>query len=387
VLTTETGEEISREMFRFVDSDGRLVALRPEMTTPIARAVAQRMSGEAAPYRLHYVANVFRDEAAQRGQQREFWQAGVELIGASGPAADMEVVAVTAEALSAAGLEDFRIGIGHVGVFRALLGTLGVDEATRHRAEKMATSRDLVGLRELLSGVSAEAGEAVVTLVGTRGSAEAIERARAIVSLGVAEQGRLRVDPGEGDGAVAGDGAKALDELAETYRLLEAYGLASRVMLDFGIISNFDYYTGFVMEAYAPGVAFPLGAGGRYDSLLAEFGRPMPAAGCAVGLERLHIAIAGQSEVVTAGTAHVRVAWETDPAAALLVAKELRAEGVAATVELDPAASEDLAARAHARQEPAVLVRSGADGLVLMDPLTDTKSFATVEGLVKELSG
>jgi len=265
--------------------------------------------------------------------------------------------------LSAAGLADFRIGIGHVGVFRALLEGMGVDESTRMKAEKMATSRNLVGLGELLFGASAEVAKAVVALVGTRGGAEAIERARAIASTG-----------------------EALDGLAETYRLLDSYGLASRVMLDFGIIRSFDYYTGLVMEVYAPGVGFPLGAGGRYDSLLAEFGRPMPAAGCAVGLERLHIAIAEQSETIGGDVACVPVAWESDIAEALAVARGLRGMGIAATVDLEPTTAEELAVQVHERQRRAVLVTPEAPGMILMDPLCETERFTTVEGLIERLS-
>lgn len=366
VLTTETGEEISREMFRFVDSDGRLVSLRPEMTTPIARAVAQRMSAEPAPHRLYYVQNVFRDEPAQRGQQREFWQAGVELVGARGAAADMEIIALTAEALLATGLTDFKLGIGHVGLFRDVLEASGMDAEAKETAQQLATARNLVALRELVAAVSADARERVMALVDTRGGSEAIDAAREIVG--------------------SGPGGDSLDELAETYRLLDAYGLGGLVMLDFGLIRSFDYYTGFVLEVYAPGMSFPLGAGGRYDTLLAEFGRPMPAAGCALGLERLHIAVAEQIEVIVAGEAGLRVAWESDAAAALLVAKDLRGMGIAVTLSLEAVSAEELAAQVHERQERAVLVASDTGELVLMDPLAETTRFTTAEGLIEELS-
>lgn len=368
LLATETGEEISREMFRFVDSDGRLVALRPEMTTPIARAVAQRLAGEPAPQRLFYVQNVFREEPAQRGQQREFWQAGIELLGARGPAADMEVVAVTAEALIAAGLGEFQVGIGQVGVFRAVLDRAGIDQEARGRAEGLATSRNLVGLGQLLSNVSPKAASAVISLVETRGGREAIETAAGIV---------------DDDGP----GREALEELAETYRLIVEYGLGDKVMLDFGIIRNFDYYTGFVLEAYAPGIGFPIGAGGRYDALLAEFGAPMPAAGFATGLERLHIAIAEQGELITGSRDRVVVAWESDPADALLVARELRANGIAAIVELEPASAEGLAVRTRETGAVSgVLVASGGEALLVVDPFGETKPVAGVDALVRELT-
>ncbi len=288
LLSSETGEQISREMFRFVDSDGRLVALRPEMTTPIARMVAQRMKRETPPFRLFYVQDVFREEPTRLGQPRQFEQAGVELLGAGGPEADMEIVAVAAGMLGEAGLADFQIGIGHVGLFRLVLEQLGLDAQRRENAKQLATDRNLVGLGSLLSEISPEARDTVIRLVNTRGGSEAIEAARSLAAVAAAQV--------------------LLDQLAETYRLLAERDLSSKVLLDFGIIRDFDYYTGLVLEAYAPGVGMPIATGGRYDNLLAHFGVPMPAAGFAAGLERVHIAVAEQEAKEEPSPAMLRVA-------------------------------------------------------------------------------
>ncbi|RJQ52488.1 MAG: ATP phosphoribosyltransferase regulatory subunit [Actinobacteria bacterium] len=382
LLALEAGEEISREMFRFVDSDGRLVALRPEMTTPIARAVAQRMQSERLPLRLFYVEKVFREQPARLGEQREFEQAGVELLGARGPAADMEVVALAAEMLSGAGLAEFQIGIGHVGVFRILLEQLGADTKHRRAAEELATARNLVGLGRLLEQISPEARNSVGAAVNARGGPEAIETLRAIVE--------------------EGEGRRLLDEMAETYRLLEAYGLSGKVMLDFGIIRNFDYYTGLVLEAYTPGLGAPIATGGRYDDLLAEFGAAMPAAGFAAGLERLHLAIAKQGAKEPAPEAALLVGWEAEPTAALRVAKQIRAAGRAASVTLEPVGVDRLRqgpreelgqqagpgpeqGRGRRRQRVAAALFVTSEGRLILVGPEEERPVAGVAELLKEL--
>ena len=111
--------------FRLVDLDGRLLALRPDLTVPIARLVSSRLADQPGPYRLRYVGDAFREHESLRGQARQFTQAGVELIGVAGPAADAEVIAVLVEALRAAGLTRFTVAVGSVAVFSAIVEAAG----------------------------------------------------------------------------------------------------------------------------------------------------------------------------------------------------------------------------------------------------------------------
>ncbi len=137
-----------------------------------------------------------------------------------------------------------------------------------------AHDRNLVGLDALAGreGVVPEAAAALKAVPRLRGGREAIAECRA---------------------AAASCGVDAtLDALDATWDLLETLGVTEAVSIDFGIMRSFDYYTGIVLEAYAPGLGLPIGGGGRYDAVMAEFGRPMPAAGFAIGIERLHIALA-----------------------------------------------------------------------------------------------
>ncbi|MDP2181671.1 MAG: ATP phosphoribosyltransferase regulatory subunit [Actinomycetota bacterium] len=276
VLERGAGASLEGTAFRLFDADGRLLALRPEMTVPIARLVASRLAGESGTKRLRYVADVFREQASLRGQLRQFTQVGVELIGEAGPAADAEVIAVFVEALEATGLREFTVGVGTVAVLRCVIEAAGMELAWNDAVLRAAHERNLVAIDELAvqPGVPASVASALSGVPRVRGGREAIDACRELVA---------------GCG-----GSDLLDELAETWDLLATLGVDSRVSLDFGIMRSFDYYTGVVLEVYAPGIGLAIGGGGRYDGVLAEFDAPAPAAGFAVGLERLHIALAEQ---------------------------------------------------------------------------------------------
>lgn len=279
-LALGAGASLEGTAFRMVDLDGSLLALRPEMTLPIARLAASRLSGEPGPHRLRYAADVYREQASLRGDSRQFTQLGVELLGVNGPASDAEVICVLVDALAAAGLGDFTVGIGTVAVLRALIEAAGADSAWANALLAAAHSRNLVAFDALAASlaVSAGVGEALRTVVRIAGGREAIAECRmAVGAVGCAD---------------------ALDSLDATWEILEAAGAAGPVRVDFGILRSFDYYTGLIVEAYAPGLGVPLGGGGRYDDVLAAFSAPMPAAGFALSLERVMIALAAQGVAV-----------------------------------------------------------------------------------------
>jgi len=293
--------------FRLVDLDGRLLALRPDMTVPIARLVASRMAGQPGPHRLRYSADVFREHESLRGQARQFTQVGVELIGAAGPAADAEVVALMVEALAATGLSGFNVAIGTVAVLQAIVDSAGAPAAWGAAVFSAAHDRNFVELERLARepGITSDAARALREVPRVRGRREAISACRE---------------------AAAGCGCDAaLDDLDATVALLDAAGVSGSVSVDFSVMRSFDYYTGFVVEAYVPGLGVPLGGGGRYDGVLAAFDAPMPAAGFALGLERVSIALLEQGcEPITRGLDAV---LGGEPAAALAAAARLRAAG------------------------------------------------------------
>ena len=262
--------------YRFFDERGGLLALRSDMTIPIARLVAGRYVADEPPFRLCYTAPAFRAIQPQQGQMREFTQAGVELIGPEAPGGTAEVVEVLQAALNAAGLSRAVIGIGDSELYRQALTELGVDgEARQSILEKLAT-HDLVGLRaelEMVDGVSSEQCQALVALSQLRGGSEVLGAA--------AEMGGEAVK-------------RASARLQETFDELERRGVADRVQIDLGLLRDLGYYSGAILEVYDPALGHVLGGGGRYDKLLERFGRDLPAAGFALYLERLHVAQAGE---------------------------------------------------------------------------------------------
>jgi ATP phosphoribosyltransferase regulatory subunit len=258
--------------YRFFDESGDLVALRSDMTVPIARLAASRFAEAELPLRLCYLASAFRAVRPQRGQMREFEQAGVELIGMPAPAGTVEVIEVLEAALDAAGLDRAVVGLGDADLYRQLLAELGVEGEARDSVLERLATHDLVGLEAELSaleGITDEQCATCIALSQLRGGPEVLEEARSL-----------------GGSAVE----RATARIAETYEELARRGVEGRVQIDLGLLRDLGYYSGAILEVYDPAVGHVLGGGGRYDRLMKRFGLDLPAAGFARYVERLHIA-------------------------------------------------------------------------------------------------
>jgi ATP phosphoribosyltransferase regulatory subunit len=266
--------------YRFFDADGELLALRTDMTVPIARLVATRLASEEPPFRLSYFANAYRAVRPQRGQMREFAQAGVELIGVDAPDGTAEVIEVLSAALDAAGLTRAVIGLGDADLYRQLLTELDVSGERREGILELLAAHDLVGLEREVDTLrlGARERETLLRLPNLRGGAEVLDEAH--------ELGGAAVE-------------RATQRLAATYGALSERGVAGRVSLDLGLLRDLGYYTGAILEVYDPAVGHILGGGGRYDELVGRFGRALPAAGFALYLERVHIAQAEEERAAS----------------------------------------------------------------------------------------
>lgn len=265
-------ERYANAAYRFFDERGDLLAMRSDMTIPIARLVATRMQDAEPPFRLSYIARAYRAVNPQRGQMREFTQAGVELIGAPAPEGTAEVIEVLSATLDAAGLNRALVGLGDADLYRQLLAEFGVEGQARDRILDRLAAHDLVGLElavDEVEGLEGEARGTMLALPAMRGGPEVLDRA---TELG-------------------GDAVKrATARLRATYQALAARGVSDRVRLDLGLLRDLGYYTGAILEVYDPALGHILGGGGRYDTLLGRFGRELPAVGFALYLERLHVA-------------------------------------------------------------------------------------------------
>jgi ATP phosphoribosyltransferase regulatory subunit len=246
--------------YKLFDEHGNVLVLRSDMTIPIARVVASRYASAALPLRFCYFAHAYRSVRPQRGQAREMLQAGLELVGAAGPEGTAEALSILCAGLDAAGLENYRIGLGDASLYRRLLDRLAVPDGARAQILHELVTRDFVGLaRE----VEALGHDELLRVPQLRGGVEVLE--------GIPEAGELRA----------------------VYDLLTPE-IATRVIFDLGLIRDLDYYTGAVFEVYDAALGAPIGGGGRYDDLLGRFGRDLPACGWAMNVERLHIARVGE---------------------------------------------------------------------------------------------
>ena len=253
--------------YRLFDEHGNVLVLRSDMTVPIARLVGNRYPQAATPLRFCYFADAFRGVRPQRGQSREFLQAGVELIGAPGPEGTAEALTVLCDALDAAGLANFRVGVGDVTFYPSLLESLGVPAQARELIINELATGDFVGVKRELGRLALTDADAELLLrvPRIRGGAKVLSDLD-----GPLEQ--------------AGAGMRTLLGLLEPRT-------AARVIFDFGLVRSLGYYTGPIFQVYDPAHGMPLGSGGRYDELLGEFGRPLPAVGFALDVERVHIAL------------------------------------------------------------------------------------------------
>jgi len=270
------------------------------------------MREEPKPLRLHYVTNVFRYDEPHVGRYREFYQAGVELIGLPNPEGDAEMIAMTVEGLRALGLERFQIDVSQADFFRGILEDLAVDPAAARELRDALGRKDLSALERLVGELAAPAAvtELLLALPTLYGRGDVLERAERLVKNARSEA--------------------ALANLAEVYRLLRAYGLADSVLLDLGEVRGFDYYSGVHFEAYVTGLGAPLVGGGRYDQMLARFGYDCPATGFAFETGRALLAMESQgAEPRLAGPDFFVIDFTADKTRALAISRRLRDAGAA----------------------------------------------------------
>ena len=273
-LSAQASPKLQAEMYRFLDRDGSTLALRPEFTTPLARLVATRLHDWPMPQRFCYAGSVFRYVSPQAGRQREFLQAGVELIGASTPEADAEVLALTVAALRAAELSDFRVVVGQIRYFGGLLADL-----------KLTPDQEET-LREAIDRKSEPALASFLRDVPLR-----TQQRRTVEELQNLNGSNLDQIIDQADRYCLNyEMHAALENLRAVCDVLAAYGVTDAVDLDLTEIRNLGYYTGVTFEALTPGMGFGIASGGRYDDLIGHFGKAQPAVGVAMGVDRLLMA-------------------------------------------------------------------------------------------------
>jgi len=269
-----SGEEVVEQLYAFEDKGGRNLSLRPDLTSSVARLFVNGFQTAPKPIKWYYITNMFRYEEPQSGRLREFWQAGVELIGSSNIEADAEVIALLIESYLSTGLKEFTVNVGDRILLDEFAKMLGVKDDIGlmrliDKKDKMERGEFVKALQEF--GLNEEDINKVFTLIELKGKPDdVLPKARELFTSEIAKE--------------------ELKKIEELFELLKAYGIEDYALIDFGIARGFDYYTSIVFEAIADndlGIG-SIGGGGRYDNLIEVFGgKPTPATGFAIGIERL----------------------------------------------------------------------------------------------------
>ncbi|MEZ4711126.1 MAG: ATP phosphoribosyltransferase regulatory subunit [Caldilineaceae bacterium] len=333
-LKARANADLQTKIYSFLDHDGKTLALRPDMTISAARLVGTRLHDAPMPQRFCYVGAVFRHTEPQAGQQREYWQAGVELIGANSPEADAEVLALTATAFQSGGVADFFLVVGQMHFFFGLLDELRLTPPHQAQLLQAIERKSEPELAEFLQNAPLEsaARRAVERLLELHGAdpLHVIDQARTL-SLNAAMH-------------------ESLDNLQAIYQVLDAYGVADRIHLDLTEIRDLGYYTGITFQAFTPELGFPIAGGGRYDNLIGTFGAPKPAVGVAVGIDRLLLAQRLQKSATAAENRPPRllVAANHNPACYQII-QEWRAQGAIVIIDVNGRTGAELIEAARAQ--------------------------------------
>jgi len=274
VFSLGVGEELLNRAYKFVDrATGRIMVLRPDVTPQIARIAATLLNGQPLPLRLCYSANVFRHEEEHAGREREIFQIGGELIGASDAEADAEMIILAIEVLQKLGLRSFKIALGQMAFTRGVLRPFEPSPELFKKVLHSVGKKEASKLEELLKQekVGPKVRKQVLSLLNLFGGEEVFKRAATL-----------------SDHPSCRDGLKRLKEV---YTILKRAGHQDHLLIDLGEVRGFDYYTGTIFEVFTEGVGSELGGGGRYDHLLEKFGAPSASTGFALHIERVQWAL------------------------------------------------------------------------------------------------
>lgn len=333
-LFLRSGNPMPQEqLLKIIDRSGRIMVMRPDCTAPIARVAATKLKRRPGPQRLYYDQTVFRSDLEHRGRRSEIAQCGVELLGAQGLRADVEVLALAADSLRAAGLTDFHIEVGHVGFFHDLAHALQLPQEDTETIRGLIEGKNFAALADFLAPyANTVPGRALDRLPYLFGGAEVLDEAEELFP-----------------------NSDAVSYLRQVHSALDSAGYGGDFRFDLGLVHQIDYYTGVVFRGYAMGAADAVLSGGRYDRLLAAFGPDEPATGFAVDVD----AVVGCLPPVETPSVDLLIHYDPDCLAAALTALDAAPTG---TAQLSPCADPAESLRLARAKGAKTLLLIGRDG-------------------------
>lgn len=311
-------EEFMKEeasVYKLIDRDGSVVALRPDITIPCSRVVSTKLKDFPLPLKVYYSGNVYRIDPNNLDGQRELPQIGAEIYGEGSVWEDAEAIALACRSLSAAGLKDFKLDIGHSGIFGGLCKLMGLSSDISTTIRQLITDRNLVELDAALEGLAMVKGhkKLLTELPGMFGKPEFIFSRTDALCLNK-------------------ELIESLDYLKQLYEGLKAFGVKEYINIDLGLLGGLYYYTGIIFKGYARGASSKLISGGRYDSLTERFGYSCGAVGFALYLDQIQSALMEQEGYCVESDKALVLYTAVRAYEAYKYAEELRSIGIAASL-------------------------------------------------------
>lgn len=326
LFTTKSGEEIVDQLYNFKDKSDRELALRPEVTAPVARLYLNELQKTTAkPIKLYYYGSCFRYERPQKGRFRQFWQFGCELIGAKSPEGEAEVISMCNESLESLGITPADININHLGIIRGLFAHFNIDTKTQREIMVIIDKGDKELLKESLVGDNPvidneELNNVLLNLIDMVGGKEILPDIEELV--------KPYDEPQE-----------ALAELEELVKTLDSFSV-DNYTLNLGVARGLDYYTGIVFEVYIPelGAQKQVCGGGTYSLIKVFGGEEIESTGFAFGFDRLMNAIEelnGEKELKPYLDVFVAPINDETRQKSFEITQTLRKNGIATDVDLN----------------------------------------------------
>lgn len=263
--------QLRQQMVKTIDTDGRVLVLRPDVTLPIVETAAREFPRSNQLLKFGYVSTVFREYYGRSTYGKDFLQGGIEILGDSSPECDGEVIATAAEILKAVGVENIRIDIGTAAYTQALFDGLPLSEEQKATLKGYMAERNLVACKSYIASlpISSDARKALEALPVLFGPyAQTLSKAR--------------------DYSINSGMLNALSRLERVYDYILYAGYADKVQLDFGFASRLGYYTDTVFKVYVDGALYDIIDGGRYDQMSSRFGVDRPACGFGMNINLLY---------------------------------------------------------------------------------------------------
>ncbi len=262
-----------------IDRNGRVVVLRPDMTIPTARVASTNLKGQRKPLKLFYAGSVYRADKKNRGAGREFCQVGAEIYGCSSKWLDIETLTMAKESFRVAGIEDYKIDIGHVGIIKGIFEEMSLTEEKKSQIISLISEKNLVELENEVSALPLDSGskEIICRLPCLFGKPEDVFKGIDEITVNKTVK-------------------ESVEYLLQIYGKCKDLGLGSNIIIDAGMTGNMKYYTGLIFKAYARGAGDVVISGGRYDGLLKEMGSDAAASGFAIYIDNMLEAVTEKFE-------------------------------------------------------------------------------------------